>query len=103
MPGSSSAPVGHASMQRRARPAVELERRRRLDLDVGDERPEHDPGAVPLGDQQRVLAVEPDSGPRGALPVDVLVRVDEHAVGAAEPAAELVELLAQLLVAIRQV
>ena len=80
----------------RARAAVELERRRRLDLDLGDERPEHDPGAVRARDQHRVLAVETDAGPRRALAVDVLVRVDEHAVGAAQPLAERVELLAQL-------
>ena len=45
-------------------------------------------------DQHRVLAVEADSGPRRSLAVDVLVRVDEHAVGAAQPPAERLELLA---------
>ncbi len=83
-----------------ARAAVERERRRRLDLRLGEERPEHDPRAVPARDQHRVLAVEPDPRPDGALAVDVLVRVDEHAVGAAERAAERVELLAQLRVAV---
>src|SRR4029077_17694344 len=44
---------------------------------------------------ERVLPVEPDATPCRGLAVDVLVRVDEHAVGASEPAAERVELLAQ--------
>ena len=101
VPGSSSAPVGQASMQRRHSPQSSVERRRRLELDVGDERAEHDPGAVAARDQQRVLAVEADAAARGRLAVDVLVRVDEDAVRAAEPAAELVELLAQLRVARR--
>ena len=51
-------------------------------------------------DQHRVLAVEADAGASGGLAVDVLVRVDEHAVGRAERAAERVELLAQLGVAV---
>ena len=70
---------------------------------VGDERAEHDPRAVPARDQQRVLAVEADARARGGLAVDVVVRVDEHAVGAAEPAAERVELLAELRVVSRHV
>ena len=65
---------------------------------VRDERAEHDPGAEPAGDQHRVLAVEADAGARRALAVDVLVRVHEHAVGAAETRSELAELLAQLRV-----
>src|SRR5262249_24122148 len=60
--------------------AVEVERRRRLELDVGDERAEHDPRAVPAGDEQRVLPVEAHAAPCGRLAVDVLVRVDEHAI-----------------------
>ena len=98
-PGSSSAPVGHASMQSVHEPqssssgGVARSRRR-------DERPEHDPRAVPPRDQHRVLAVEADAGADGALAVDVLVRVDEHAVVAAEPAAELVQPLAQGRVAV---
>ena len=64
---------------------------------VGDERSEHDPRAVPARDQHRVLAVEADAGARCGLAVDVLVRVHEHAVLAAEPAAELLEPLAQQL------
>ena len=51
-------------------------------------------------DQHRVLAVEADAGASGGLAVDVLVRVDEDAVGRAELAAERVELLAQLGVAV---
>ena len=46
----------------RAGAAVGVERRRRLDLGVRDERPEHDPGAVAARDQERVLAVEADAG-----------------------------------------
>ena len=82
-------------MQSRATTAVELERRGRLDLDVGDERPEDDPGAVFARDQHRVLAVEADARAHRALAVDVLVLVDEHAVAAAELAAERIEALAQ--------
>src|SRR6266536_275244 len=80
--------------------AVELERRRRLDLDVGDERSEHDPRAEAFRDQERVLAVEADARACGALTVDVLVRVDEDAVLASERGAEPVELLAQLRVVV---
>jgi hypothetical protein len=53
---------------------------------------------VPARDEERVLAVEADPAPRRSLPVDVLVRVDEDAVVAAELPAELVELLPQLRV-----
>ena len=74
--------------------AVGVERPCRLQLHVRDERPEHDPRAVPLRDQERVLAVEADSGSKGGLSIDVLVRVDEDSVAAAEPAPEHVELLA---------
>ena len=77
----------------RAGAAVGAERRRRLELHVRDERPEHDPGAVSLRDQERVLAVEADSGSEGGLAIDVLVRVDEDSVVAAEPAPERVQLL----------
>src|SRR4051794_2457518 len=42
----------------RAGAAIELERRRRLDLDVGDQRSEDDPGTVAPRDQHRVLSVE---------------------------------------------
>jgi hypothetical protein len=45
----------------RARTANELERRSRLDLGGGDERSEHHPRSVPVGDQHRVLAVEADA------------------------------------------
>ena len=68
----------------------------RLDLGFGDERAEDDPRAVAPRDQHRVLAVEADPGADGALAVDVVVLVDEHAVLAAEPAPERVQLLAQL-------
>ena len=86
---------------RACRSRSRLERRRRLELGVGDERAEHDPRAVAPRDQHRVLAVEADARARGRLAVDVLVLVDEHAVLAAEPPAELVELLAELRVARR--
>ena len=66
-----------------------------------DERAEHDPRAVTPRDQHRVLAVEADARADGALAVDVVVLVDEHAVLASEPAAERVELLAELRVARR--
>src|SRR6266404_941964 len=75
-----------------ARPAVEVERRRRLDLHVGDERAEHDPRTVRARDHQRVLAIEADTAARRRLAVDVLIRVDEDAVLAAEFATERVEL-----------
>src|SRR5581483_2737204 len=68
-----------------------FQRNRAFDLDVRDERSEDDPRAVPARDQHRVLAVEAEAGAHGALAVDVLVRVDEHAVRAAESPAELVE------------
>src|SRR6185437_10453866 len=71
-PGSSSAPFGHASMH-----SV------------------HEPRAVPAGDQHRVLAVEADPGPCRRLPVDVLVRIDEDAVLAAQAPPELIEPFAQ--------
>ena len=67
-------------MQSRHSPQSSVERRRRLELEVGDERTEHDPGAVAARDQQRVLAVEADAASCCRLAVDVLVRVDEHAV-----------------------
>ena len=67
------------------------------ELDVGDERAEHDPRAVAARDQHRVLAVEADPAPRGRLAVDVLVRVDEDAVRPAEPLARAASsLLAEL-------
>ena len=87
-------------MQSRARAAAGVEGRRRLDHLIGDERAEHDPRAVAPRDQERVLAVEADARARGCLTIDVVVFVDEHAVGAAEPAPERVELLAQLRVAV---
>src|SRR5438128_1226259 len=68
----------------RARAAVGAERLRRLDLGGGDERSQHDPRTVSARDQQRVLAVETDTRARRRLAVDVLVRVDEDAVVAAE-------------------
>src|SRR5207249_6117933 len=73
--------------------AVGLERRSRLELSVGDERPEHDPRAVPPRDEQRVLAVEADPAAGSCLTVDVLVCVDEDAIGATDACAELIELL----------
>ena len=82
-------------MQSRHEPQSSSSGARRLDLDVGDERPEHDPGAVRARDQHRVLAVEADARAHRALAVDVVVRVDEHAIAAAEPPAERVEPLAQ--------
>src|SRR5439155_10759064 len=63
-----------------------------------DDCAEHDPGTVPPGDQQRVLAVEADTASCRRLTVDVLVRIDEYAVGATDFAPELVELPAQLCV-----
>ncbi len=81
--------------------AVRLEGRRALQLLVADERPEHDPRAVRAGDQHRVLPVEPDAAARGRFTVDVLVRVDEHAIAPADRAAERVEPLAQLCVGVR--
>ena len=59
---------------------------RSLELGVRHERPEHDPRTVTPRDQHRVLAVEADARADGALAVDVVVLVDEHAVLAAEPA-----------------
>ena len=55
---------------------------------------------MPLGDEHRVLAVEADARAGGGLAVDVLVRVDEHAIRGAEGTPECVELLAQLGVAV---
>ena len=55
---------------------------------------------MPAGDQKRVLAVEADARANGSLPVDVIVFVDEHAIRAAEPPAEGVQLLAQRVVAV---
>ena len=78
--------------------AVEAERRGRLELGVRDERPEHDPGAVPARDQERVLAVEADAAACSSLAVDVLVCVDEDPVRPAQPLPEHVELLPQLRV-----
>ncbi len=66
-----------------------------LELQFGHERPEHDPRAVAARDQHRVLAVEADPGAGRSLAVDVLVRVDQHPVGAAELPPERVKLLAQ--------
>ena len=68
---------------------------RRLQLDVGHERAEHDPGAVRTRDQHRVLADEPDARALRAGAVDVVVLVDEDAVRAAEPPTECVEALPQ--------
>src|SRR5439155_11937314 len=82
----------------RARAAVELERRGALDLCLRDERAEDDPRPMAARDQHRVLAVEADSGPDRPFAVDVIVLVDEHAVLAAEPPAERLELLAELRV-----
>ena len=81
-------------MTEAARAAIGVERRGRFDLPVADQRAEHDPGAVALRDQHGVLAVEADPGASGGFAVDVLVLIDQHAVGAAEPLAELVELVA---------
>src|SRR5439155_1120731 len=75
--------------------AVGVERRRGVDLGGSDERSEHDPGAVTAGDQQRVLAVEADARARGRLAVDVLVRVDEDSVLAAELVTKAVQGLAE--------
>ena len=65
VPGSSSAPVGRVDAQR-ALPAVELERRRRVDLDVGDEHAEHHPRPIPAGDRHRVLPVNATPAPAAA-------------------------------------
>src|SRR5947208_15841474 len=45
----------------RAGPAIGVQRRRRLELDVGDERAEHDPRAEAACDQHRVLPVETEA------------------------------------------
>ena len=99
-PGSSRAPVGQASMQRVQEPQPGLMAAVGSSSRRGHERPQHDPGAVAGGDQHRVLAVEADPGARGSLAVDVLVRIDEDAVGRVERAPELVELLAERGVAV---
>jgi hypothetical protein len=85
---------------KRARAAACGERRRRIELPVADQRPENDPGPVAARDQHRVLAVEPHPAPRGGLAIDMLVRVDEHAVLAAEHAPDRIELLAQLRIGV---
>jgi zinc-binding alcohol dehydrogenase/oxidoreductase len=79
---------------------VQSERWRRPELDVGDDRAENDPRSVPARDQHRVLAVEADTAPRGGLTVDMLVRVDEDPVRAAELPAEVLQLAAQLRVGV---
>src|ERR687891_2969625 len=84
----------------RAGAAVELERPVRLDLDVGHEGPQDDPGAEAARDQQRVLTVEADAGAGGALAIDVLVRVDQDAVLSSQSPSELSQLLPKLAVAI---
>src|SRR5579871_1504901 len=73
--------------------AIRIERRRELELGVGDQRPEHDPRAVPARDEERVFAVETDSAAGSGFAIDVLVRIDEDAVRAADAPTELVELL----------
>ena len=82
-------------MQSRQRPQSSWSGAVGLDLDVGDERSEDDPGAVFARDQHRVLAEEADARTHRALAVDVLVLVHEHAIAAAELAAEGIEALAQ--------
>src|SRR5581483_10916716 len=73
----------------------------RLELDVGDERAEHHPRPVPRRDEHRVLPVEADAAARGSFAVDVLVRVDEHAMApAADLATESFQLRAQLRVGV---
>ena len=47
----------------RAAPTAGIERRARFELDVGHERPEHDPRAVRSRDEHRVLADEADAWP----------------------------------------
>src|SRR5207248_11274930 len=69
-------------------------------LHVRHERAEHDPGAEPARDHERVLSVEAHAGPDGGLPVDVLVRVNEHPVGPAETLAEGLQLRPQVAVAV---
>jgi hypothetical protein len=80
--------------------AVEIERRAALDLGGGDDRPEDDPGSVATGDEQGVLPVEPHPCARGALPVDVLILVHQHAVLPAQALAEPLQLRAELGVAV---
>ena len=87
-------------MQRVHDPQPASSARRRLEPGRGDERAEHDPRPVPPRDQHRVLAVEADAGSGRRLTVDVLVRVDEHAVRRAERVPECVEPLAQHRVAV---
>ncbi len=82
-------------MQRRQSPQSASKAGVAVELDGRDQGPQDDPRAVLPRDQHRVLAVEPDAAPGGSLAVDVLVRIDEHAVVAAKPAAEHVEPLAQ--------
>ena len=79
----------------RAAAAARVEGGRRLQLDVGHERAEHDPGSVRARDQHRVLADEPDARALRAGAVDVVVLVDEDAVRAAELPTERVEALPQ--------
>ena len=81
-----------------ARAAIGVERRCGIELDGGDERAEHYPRSMALRDEQRVLAVEADAASCRALSVDVLVRIDEHAIRAADLTAERVELLPELRV-----
>ena len=85
-------------MQSVQSPQFNAERRRRLELDVGDDRAEHDPGSVPARDQHRVLPVEADTASHCGLAVDVLVRVDEHPIRAAELRPELLQLAAELCI-----
>ena len=95
VPGSSSAPVGTCVNAQPAGPTVELERRRRLDLDLGYDDTEDDPRAVALCDRQRVLPEERDPRLDGGRSVDVIVVVHQHAVVASETPAERLESLAE--------
>ena len=87
-PGSSSAPVGHASIQILQSPqsvssgGVVSSSRSLTSVPSTT----HEPCAA--CDQHRVLAVEPDAAAHGRLTVDVLVRVDEHAIGSTDRASE---------------
>src|SRR5207247_7677319 len=64
----------------RAGAAIGVQRWRRLELDVSDERAEHDPRAEAACDQHRVLAVEADARARRGLAVHVLALTAQHAV-----------------------
>ena len=78
-PGSSSAPVGHASMQRRQEPQSSSTGCV-ASISTSVTRSRGRPTSHATGDQHRVLPVEPDARPNRRFAVDVVVGVHEHAV-----------------------